>query len=67
MEKILIIDDDVTFSLMLRTWLGKKGFGVDTAADIAAGRRLLAEGSYDLCVCPTGTGPICCSGSPNGA
>ena len=43
MEKILIIDDDVTFSLMLRTWLGKKGF-----ADIAAGRRLLAEGSYDL-------------------
>ena len=32
MEKILIIDDDVTFSLMLRTWLGKKGFGVDTAA-----------------------------------
>lgn len=44
----MIIDDDVTFSLMLRTWLGKKGFGVDTAADIAAGRRLLAEGSYDL-------------------
>ena len=39
----MIIDDDVTFSLMLRTWLGKKGFGVDTA-----GRRLLAEGSYDL-------------------
>ena len=48
MEKILIIDDDVTFSLMLRTWLGKKGFGVDTAADISAGSRLLAEGSYDL-------------------
>ena len=48
MEKILIIDDDVTFSLMLRTWLGKKGFGADTAADIAAGRRLLAGGSYDL-------------------
>lgn len=69
--KILIIDDDVTFSLMLRTWLGKKGFGVDTAADIAAGRRLLAEGSYDLVLSdmrlPTGTGPICCSGSPNGA
>ena len=71
MEKILIIDDDVTFSLMLRTWLGKKGFGVDTAADIAAGRRLLAEGAtiwcFRTCVCPTGTGPICCSGSPNGA
>ena len=47
-ERILIVDDDITFALMLRTWLGKKGFGVDTAADIAAGRRLLAEGSYDL-------------------
>ena len=35
---------------MLRTWLGKKGFGVDTAADIAAGRRLLAEGSYAILV-----------------
>ena len=26
---ILIVEDDVTFSLMLKTWLGRKGFLVD--------------------------------------
>ena len=26
MERILIIDDDITFALMLKTWLSKKGF-----------------------------------------
>lgn len=28
---ILIIEDDLTFATMLKTWLGKKGFEVDTA------------------------------------
>ena len=27
MERILIVDDDITFGLMLKTWLSKKGFG----------------------------------------
>ena len=45
----MIIDDDVTFSLMLRTWLGKKGFGVDTAADIAAGRGFSRRGATIWC------------------
>ncbi|MDE5706692.1 MAG: sigma-54 dependent transcriptional regulator [Alistipes sp.] len=48
MEKILIIDDDVTLSVMLRTWLGKRGFEVDTAADLATGRKLLGAGDYAL-------------------
>lgn len=48
MEKILIIDDDVTFSLMLRTWLTKKGFEVGTATTVAAGRKFLEEERYDL-------------------
>lgn len=48
MDRILIIDDDVTFSLMLRTWLGKKGFEVETAANIAAGLKLLEAERYDL-------------------
>lgn len=48
MEKILIIDDDVTLSVMLRTWLGKHGFEVDTAADLATGRKLLGAGEYAL-------------------
>jgi two-component system, NtrC family, response regulator HydG len=28
---ILIVEDDLTFATMLKTWLGKKGFLVDTA------------------------------------
>ncbi len=48
MEKILIIDDDVTFSLMLRTWLTKKGFEVGTATTVASGRKFLEEERYDL-------------------
>ena len=36
MERILIIDDDITFALMLKTWLSKKGFRTETAASVAA-------------------------------
>ena len=49
MERILIVDDDITFGLMLKTWLSKKGFGTQTAASAAAartalcGRRVLAR------------------------
>ena len=28
MPSILILEDDITFSLMLKTWLGRKGFGI---------------------------------------
>lgn len=46
MERILIVDDDITFGLMLKTWLSKKGFGTQTAASAAAAGRLLRkEGS----------------------
>lgn len=31
MANILIVEDDITFATMLRTWLGKKGFRVETA------------------------------------
>lgn len=31
MAKILLVDDDTTFCLMLKTWLAKKGFQVDEA------------------------------------
>ena len=48
MEKILIIDDDVTFSLMLRTWLSKRGFGVGTASSVAAARTALEAGGFSL-------------------
>lgn len=50
MPSILIIEDDLTFSLMLTTWLGKKGFRVTTAASVAEGRRRVAGAEYDLVI-----------------
>lgn len=48
MERILIVDDDLTFALMLRTWLTKKGFEVQTAGSVAAARAALTEADYAL-------------------
>lgn len=47
-KHILIVEDDVTFSLMLKTWLGKKGFIVDTASSIARAKKQLKTEAYDL-------------------
>ena len=43
MSHLLIVEDDLTFSLMLKTWLGKQGFGVETAGSVRAAVRLLLE------------------------
>ncbi|MDE5622828.1 MAG: response regulator, partial [Alistipes sp.] len=48
MKRILIVDDDITFALMLRTWLSKKGFEVRTAGTVAAAREALAGGGFAL-------------------
>lgn len=50
MIHILLVDDDLTFSTMLSTWLRKKGFTVSTASSVAAAVRLLiqAEGEIQL-------------------
>lgn len=37
-HSILIVEDDLTFATMLKTWLGKKGFSVDTASSNARAR-----------------------------
>lgn len=47
-RKILIVDDDVTFALMLQTWLTKKGFVTQTAGTVEAARKVLAEGGFSL-------------------
>ena len=39
MENILIVEDDLTLSLMLKTWLSKKGFSVRTALNIADAKK----------------------------
>lgn len=43
-KHILIVEDDLTFAMMLRTWLGKKGFRVDTASRVGDAVKLLAGG-----------------------
>ena len=40
---VLIVEDDITFSLMLKTWLGKKGFQVETAASVADAKKKFEE------------------------
>lgn len=48
MNSVLIIEDDITFSLMLKTWLGKKGFDVKSASSVSEARKLLENDSFDL-------------------
>lgn len=48
MKSILIVEDDLTFSTMLKTWLERKGYSVDTASSNARARKILADHDYDL-------------------
>ena len=50
MLSILIIEDDITFSLMLKTWLGKKGFVVESASLIQEAKRKIADTKFDLII-----------------
>ena len=47
-NSILIVEDDLTFATMLKTWLGKKGFTVDTASNNARARKLIEAQTYNL-------------------
>lgn len=47
-NSILIVEDDLTFATMLKTWLGKKGFTVDTASSNARARKLIEAQAYNL-------------------
>ena len=47
-SSILIVEDDLVFSTMMKTWLTKKGFQVDTASANARARKLLTSHTYDL-------------------
>lgn len=48
MPSILIIEDDITFSLMLTTWLGKKGFEVVTSTSVSDAKNRIENISLDL-------------------
>ncbi len=45
---ILVVDDDTTFLLMLKSFLEKKGFSADTAATAEKGLECLKAKDYDL-------------------
>src|SRR5690554_3079790 len=48
MSEILIIEDDVSFCLMIKTFLTKKGFEVYTAFTFKEAEVLLSEQKFDL-------------------
>lgn len=48
MARILLVDDDTTFCLMLKTWLKKKGFEVDEAFSCKEALKQAKEKKYDV-------------------
>lgn len=48
MKSILIVEDDITYGMMLKTWLGKKGFQVSSVSSIARAQKHIETESVDL-------------------
>ena len=48
MKSILIVEDDITYGMMLKTWLGKKGFQVASVSSIARAQKHLGTEGADL-------------------
>lgn len=48
MKSILIVEDDITFGMMLKTWLNKKGFQVSSVSTIARAQKHIEEQAVDL-------------------
>lgn len=48
MKSILIVEDDITYGMMLKTWLGKKGFQVASASSIARAQKHIETENVDL-------------------
>jgi two-component system response regulator HydG len=48
MTTILLVEDDTTFSLMLKTWLTKKGFQVDAVSSISDAKKKLDKITYNI-------------------
>lgn len=47
-KSILIIDDNLTICLMLKSWLVKQGFNVETASHVEDAKALVREQPFDL-------------------
>lgn len=47
-KSLLLVEDDITFSLMLRTWLQKKSYEVKSAGNAARAKKYITENHFDL-------------------
>ena len=50
MDNVLIIDDDLTLGLMLKTWLTKKGFNVETAISVSDAKKKVSQFNVELII-----------------
>lgn len=48
MKSILIVEDDITYAMMLKTWLGKQGFQMASASSIARAQKFIETENVDL-------------------
>ncbi|MCB9018545.1 MAG: sigma-54 dependent transcriptional regulator [Paludibacteraceae bacterium] len=48
MKQILLVEDDITFSIMLKTWLGKRNFTIDNVSSIVDAKKCMEDGNYDI-------------------
>lgn len=48
MAKILLVDDDTTFCLMLKTWLTKRGFAVENVFSAESALKVLQSQQFDI-------------------
>ena len=49
MTSILIVEDDITYGMMLKAWLGKQGFRVATAGSIDRAQKQIETEAPDVC------------------
>lgn len=47
-KRILIVEDNITLSQIVRDWLEREGYAVTTAIDEPYARKLLRKESFDL-------------------
>ena len=47
-KSILVIDDNITVCLMLKSWLVKRGFNVEIATSVDQAKQLVKEHPFDL-------------------
>lgn len=60
MKKILLVEDDLTYSRIVKTFLEKNGFQLETTTKVKEAQQLLVSGKFDLIIAdfrlPDGTG-----------